>query len=209
VDPVTGLSRRQLLALALLVPVGIAASTIATVISERRQACPDERNGCSTSVAGEPIVIGVMAQGPSFREAVAAATSDRPEILGHRLHADLVNPGCSVRTSAEEARDVSDDPADFAPAAVVVTALCPAATGVAAQVLDDEGVPMVSLGEPDSATPTSEQDLVTGVPIPPPGELVERIAGALEDVAIEEGDRVVIPLTELREALVARGFLET
>jgi hypothetical protein len=201
VDPVTGLSRRQLVMLALLVPLGIVASTVATVISEHaRGACPDDRNGCSTSEAGEPVVVGLML-GPGD-----PGLSTQRTVLDRRVQVDVVRPGCSVADAAFDARDLADDPPAYPPAAVVLADLCEESLGAVALILDDEGVPSVGLGDSRVPEPSPRQHLTTQGSEVPRQVVLDRAVEAISRVAIKDGGRVVIPLSALREALLAVGF---
>ena len=207
VDPVTGLSKRQGLALALLIPLGIVASTIATVRSERGDAvCPEGvSEGCSISEAGEPVVIGVIAKDETVRGELAAATEGR-SILGHPLKADLFATGCDVRESSEAARDATDNPPDYPPAALVLVSVCEAAAVGPLQIVEDEGIPAVAYGEASGVTTPLEHHLESEQPPSGVEDLFEVFADALDEIAVRDQDRLLIPLTALREVLLSRGF---
>ena len=207
VDPVTGLSKRQATALALLIPLGIVVSTIVTFRSEHGEAvCPEGvAEGCSISEPGEPVVIGVIAEDASIRAELVSATTGR-SVLGHSLKADLFATGCDVGRSSEAARDTTDNPPYYPPAALVLVSVCEAAAIGPLQIADDEGIPAVAHGGAAGITTPLENHLEADQPTPAIEELFELFAAALEKVAVEDEGRVLIPLTALREALVAKGF---
>ncbi|MGH2711514.1 MAG: hypothetical protein ACRDH9_09965 [Actinomycetota bacterium] len=210
-DPVTGLSKRQLVAVALLIPLGIAASTIATFSSERGDpVCPEGRSeGCSISEAGEPVVIGVIADldsDTSFGEELASATRGRA-ILGHDLRVDLFDAGCDVREASAAARDTTDDPPDYPPAALVLVSLCSEAAVAPLQIVQDEGIPGVAYGDSaEVVTPLEEHLVIEETEFT--ADLTDRLTNALSEVAVRDEQRVLIPLTELREALITGGLRE-
>ncbi len=231
VDPVTGLSRRQHIALGLLIPLGIVGSTLATLVDERGDdACPDEAYECTTLELGESIVIGLVnASAPSEAWPVADLQAQHfPPIQGHPVRLDLLRPGCSAEAAAEEVRELASDPPDEPPAVLVIAAACDPAAGPMAQILSDSGITLLTLGDV-APVPTSppyhlivpELDLegqTLGVqPIGSVSHLRELIVqhaagvledaiGAIEGVAIEAGNQLLIPRTPFRDALIEEGY---
>lgn len=232
-DPVTGLSRRQLIALAAVIPLGIVASTAATAISERSDAaCPDESYECASLEPGEPVVIGLLAASDAstkwpLREAAAQGIG-RTLIGGHPVRVDLRFPGCSPEAASEDVRELASNPPDEPPAAVVVGAHCPEAAIPMAQLLSDTGTTLVSLNEV-GAVPTDppyhllapELDLqgeasgLQGIGLVSHlrdliaghvGGVLEDVIAAIDRVAILEGESLLIPRTPLRDGLVEAGY---
>ena len=221
-DPVTGLSRRQQVAIGLLIPLGIVGSTVATLVDERGDdMCPDQAYGCAALEEGEPIVIGVIRTWP---EPDLEALRFRP-IHGHPVRLDVRVPGCSARAAAADVRELASDPPDEAPAVLVIAATCDAAVVPMAQILSDSGITFVSLGEVQSVPTSPPYHLV-----PPGVDLAEQINGmgsashlrdllakqaagplehaiaAIERVVIVDEDQLLIPRTRLRDALVEVGY---
>ena len=231
VDPVTGLSRKQQIAIGLLIPLGIVGSTVATLVDERGDdVCPDETYHCATYEAGEPIVIGIVdaAATSEARPLSDLAAQPFPSIRGHPVELDLRSPGCSPEAAAQDVRDLASDPPDEPPAVLVITSACDEAVVPMAQLLSDSGVTLLTLGEA-RPVPTSpvyhlvapELDLeaeATGLqPIGTASHLrdllVQHAAGVLEDavaaieqLAILDGDRLLVPRTPLRDALIDEGY---
>ena len=231
VDPVTGLSRRQHIALGLLLPLGIVGSTVATLVDEHGDdTCPDQAYECSTLEPGEPVVIGLVdALAPAEAWPVADLQAERfPSIQGHPVELDLRRPGCSAEGAAEDVRELASDSPDEPPAVLVIAATCDAAAVPMAQVLSDSGITMLTIGEV-SPIPTAPpyhllapgldlEGQALGVqPIGSASHLRELIvghaAGVLEDVvgmiegiSILDGDRLLIPRTPLRDRLIAEGY---
>ena len=232
-DPVTGLSRRQLIALAMILPLGIAASTVATAVSENvDEACPDESYECAALKPGEPVIIGLVgASEPSLdwplREAVEQGIG-RTLIAGHAVLVDLRLPGCSAEEASQDVRELASDPSDEPPATVVVGAHCREAAVPMAQLLSDTGTTLVSLDDA-GPVPTDPAYHLTAHRLDLSGDaagvqgiglasqlrdviaghlasVLEGVALAIERVAIEDGDDLLIPRTPLRDQLVRQGF---
>ena len=225
VDPVTGLSRRQHIAIGLLIPLGIVGSTIATLVDERGDdLCPDQAYECATLESGEPIVIGVV---HTFPEPDLEAMRF-PRIQGHPVRVDVRVPGCSARAAAEDVRELASDPPDGPPAVLVIAATCDAAVVPMAQILSDSGITLVSTSEAQSAPTSPPYHLVS-----PPVDVAEQLTGlqsigsashlrdllakqaagplqhaiaAIERVAIRKDDQLLIPRTPLRDAMIAEGY---
>ena len=232
-DPVTGLSRRQQIGLAVLVPLGIVASTVATAVSENvDEACPDQSYECAALEPGEPVIVGLVAAsetsaGWPLREAIERGIGNTV-IEGHRVQVDLRFPGCDPEAASEDVRELASDPPDEPPATVVVGAHCREAAIPMAQILSDTGTTLVSLDDvgpvptdPAYHLTAHRLDLsgdaagVQGIGLA--SQLRDVIAGhlasvlegvtlAIERVAIEDGDDLLIPRTPLRDQLVRQGF---
>lgn len=210
VDPVTGLSRRQLIALGALIPLGVMASTVATFVTERVQAaCPDDRVECTGLEPGEPVVIGVLVATDadatqSLREEVADALGSHPMILGHPVSVDFRDVGCSTEEAAEAARELGSDPPDEPPSALVVADACSAAAIPVAQILSDSSVTLVTLHEvPEVPTDPEYHLSAAGLD---DAALLDRVLEAIERVAVRDGDNLLIPRRLLRDQLIAEGF---
>ena len=232
-DPVTGLSRRQAIALAILVPLGIVVSTVATAISEQVDSmCPDERYRCATLQVGEPVIIGLVAASDAstewpLKEAVEQGIGDT-YIDGHRVLIDLRLPGCDAEAASQDMRELVSDPPDEPPAAAVLSAVCPEAAVPMAQILGDTGTTLVALNEvppvptgplyhlvaPELDLPTETSGL-QGIGVASHlrqlvasrvGGVLERVAGVIARMVIRDGGRLLIPRTALRDALVREGF---
>jgi hypothetical protein len=232
VDPVTGLSRRQSIALALLIPVGVIASTVATVISEHVTApCPADEYDCTRLEAREPIVIALLdASDPStswpLREAIPDVTRTIPG--EHPVRVELFTPRCSAEAAAEDVRQLGSDPPDEPPAALVIAAACREVAVPIAQILSDRGISLVMLNDP-GPVPTDPRFLL----IAPQLDLEVQTAGlqgigivshlaelltrhiakviddasaAIEAAIIRDGDEVLIPRARLRDLLIEAGF---
>ena len=235
-DPVTGLTRRQAILLALLIPFGIAASTVATVISQDvDELCPDEKWECVEIEEGEPVVIGlVAASGASVRWPLREAVEDgigRTLIGPHAVLVDPRTPGCSAEEASDDVRELASDPPDEPPATVVMGSPCERTAPAMAQLLSDTGTTFIALNEVGPIPTAPEFHLVapetsfaadaSGVQgIGLASQLRDLIAGHLaglledvvrviEDVAIIDGNRLLIPRTPLRDALIEAGFHQT
>jgi hypothetical protein len=231
VDPVTGLSRTQQIAIGLLIPLGIVGSTVATLVDERGDdTCPDQAYECAALESGEPIVIGVIdASAPSTAWPLADLRSESfPPIQGHSIQLDVRRPGCAADAAAEDVRELASDPPDEPPAVLVLAAACDEAAVPMAQLLSDSGISLLTLGTVSPVPTSPEYHLVASAPdlraqtagLQPVGAvshlrelLVEHAAGVLEDavtaiqdVAILDEDQLLIPRTPLREALIAEGY---
>jgi hypothetical protein len=232
VDPVTGLSRRQQLALVLLIPIGIVASTAATVISERAtSACPDTLAGCAVLREEEPVLIALVdasERGTTWPLEDVAAPVEPGARSGRPARIDLFRPGCSVEAASEAVREIASDPPDEPPTVVVLAAACDAAAVPIAQVLSDDGVPVVFLNElpavptdPPFTLLAAQPDLeaqATGVQgiglashlrallVAHIDDVLGRTLAALERVTVRDGENVLIPRRPLRDALIDEGF---
>jgi hypothetical protein len=231
VDPVTGLSRTQQIAIGLLIPLGIVGSTVATLVDERGDdTCPDQAYECATLELGEPIVIGVVdASRPSESWPVSDLGSQRfPPVHGHPILLDVREPGCSAKASAEDVRELASDPPDEPPAVLVIAAACDAAAIPMAQILSDSGITLLTVGEVTSVPTAPAYHLVAPAldleaetaglqPIGSVSHLrellvqhgagvLEDVLGAIENVAIRKEDQLLIPRTPLRDALISGGY---
>ena len=233
VDPVTGLSRRQQIAIGLLIPLGIVGSTVATLVDERGDdLCPDQAYECATLEPGEPIVIGLLdAEDPPGAWPLREVQQQLPRTIeGHPIRLDARNPGCSAEAVAEDVRELASDPPDEPPAVLVVASGCHAAAVPMAQLLSDSGVTLVMLNEVDTIPTAPRYHLVARsleLSAPPVGtqaigiashlrELVaEHLAAtlretiqAIQSVMIRDGHELLVPRTALRDALLLAGFSE-
>jgi hypothetical protein len=214
VDPVTGLSRRQLIALGVLIPLGIVASTIATFVGEVvRAPCPEDRFVCAVFQPGEPIEVGLIAaaEGDDERAVLEAMERDlerEPPLLGHSIEADLRRTGCSPEAASQAGRELGSDPPDEPPSALVITYACETAIVPVAQLLSDMGTPIVVLGAPPPPIPTEpELDLAAqGFDPSDPGALVADVLGAIRRVMVQDGERLLVPGRGLLDELIALGF---
>jgi hypothetical protein len=206
VDPITGLSRRTHLALGFIVVLGIAASTVATVIDVRGEpSCPDQRYGCATFEPGESVQIGSLFQeGPAGDEGVQAALSTPPEVQGRSLRVLSFDGRCSAEAATRAAREFATDPPDGPPVVAVLADACAVAEIPVAQILSDSGITFISVREP-SDPPGSAPYYLSGS-----GRALEETAQTLvrsvAQVAVVDRGDLLIPRTQLRDALVAAGL---
>ena len=230
-DPVTGLSRRQHIAIALLIPFGIVGSTVATLVGDRgRGLCPDEAYDCATLEPGEAVVIGLVDAGdPPGAWPLQEVLDQLPRTLGgHPIHVDARSPGCSTEAAAEDVRELASDPPDEPPAVLVLAAGCEAAAVPMAQLLSDSGVTLLMLNEVATIPTAPRYHLVTRsleLAAPPVGtqalgiashfrELVaehlaavlREVVRAIEAVMIRDAEDLLVPRTPLRDALIEAGF---
>jgi hypothetical protein len=206
VDPVTGLSRRTLLALGLIVVLGIAASTVATVVDVRGEPeCPDRRYGCATFEPGEAMQIGsLFPDGLSGDSGVRAALSPLGEVQARPVRVLSFDGRCSAEAAAEAAREFASDPSDAPPVVAVLGETCPAAEIPVAQILSDSGITFISAMEPADPPGSAPYYLSgSGWSLDATAQVVMRSAA---QVAVERGGDLLIPRTQLRDALVAQGL---
>jgi hypothetical protein len=214
VDPVTGLSRRQLIALGVLIPIGIVASTVATLVGEGvRAPCPEDRFACAVFEPGEPLEVGLIAATDSDDDRAVLQEIERdlesePPLLGHPIDADLRITGCSAEAASEAARELGSDPPDEPPSALVIAEACDAAIVPTAQLLSDMGTPLVTVGAPPPPIPTGpEMDLVAeNLDAGDPGGLVTVVLDAIRRVAVQDEEELLVPGRGLRDELVASGL---
>jgi hypothetical protein len=222
-----------MIVLALLVPLGIAASTVATVVSERAEAaCPDKVDGCTTAKDGEPVIVALVdASDPStawpLREAIPESVTGM--LPGeHPVRIDLLRPRCSAEAAAHDVRELASDPPEEPPAALVIAAACDDAAVPMAQILSDREIPLVMLS-PVAPIPTDPGYLL----VAPQLDLQVQAAGlqgvgivshladlltrhvtqvlddslaAIERVVILDGHELLIPRARLRDQLIDAGF---
>jgi hypothetical protein len=198
VDPVTGFSRRSLLALALAVALGVVASTVATVIETSPDECPDAAFGCARFEPGEPLQIAAVgSSGDQGLSATVPAT-----VLGRPVRVLSFEVGCSVEEAAQAARDVATDPPDGPPFLAAISATCPQATVPVAQILDDSGITLLSTGDP-APPPLPLGFALEGLE---PASAAEAVLEVASRVAVgHEGD-LLVPRTPLRDGLLAEGL---
>jgi hypothetical protein len=196
VDPVTGFSRRSLLALGVAVALGVGASTVATLVEASRGDCPDRAYGCARFEPGEPVRIAVVVSSDG------ADLSAPAEVLGRPLRVLEFRVGCSVEDAADAARQVATDPPDGPPVLGAVASTCPQAGIPLAQILDDSGISLVA--EDPAPPPVPADFLLTG---PEPAEAAAAILEVAGRVAVESDGTVLVPRTALRDGLLARGLV--
>jgi hypothetical protein len=214
VDPVTGLSRRQLIALGVLIPLGIVASTVATFVGEGvRAPCPEDRFACSVFESGEPLEVGLIGaieldDARVALQAMERALEGAPPILGHPIEADLRITGCSPEAASEASRELGSDPPDEPPSALVIAVVCDTAIVPVAQILSDMGTPLVTVGAPPPPIPTDpELDLAaTGFDPADPGALVTVVLDAIRRVAVQDEEELLVPGRGLRDEMIASGL---
>ncbi|MGH2766508.1 MAG: hypothetical protein ACRDKA_11455 [Actinomycetota bacterium] len=215
-DPVTGFSRRALLALAGAVVVGIAAGTVATVIDAGTDdACPDPEYGCARFEPGEPVQVGALFPDDSEGlSGVSAAVRSRGTLLGRPLRVVPFDLSCSVRETAEAGREFATDPPDGPPVLAVITETCSAAEIPLAQILDDSGITLISTLHP-AETPAPLPFYLAGVgsaaeiaePIEPAAAAAaETVLDVVERVAVEHEGDLLVPRTQLRDGLLEAGL---
>ena len=210
-DPVTGLSRRQQIAIGVLIPFAIAASTVATLVDERGDdVCPDEAYDCVKLEPGEPIEIGIVDAALASEASLLSDLRAQPfaPIRGHPVELDLRSAGCSPAAAAEEVRELASDPPDEPPSVLVIATACDETAVPMAQILSDSGVTLVMLDDGLPIPTAPPYDLLA----PEPGGLeaapstLEAALDVVERLAIGNEDLLVIPRTPLRDALVAEGY---
>jgi hypothetical protein len=227
VDPVTGLSRRASLGLLAAVVVGVVGGTVAQYVAARgKPGCPDRRYGCATIEPGEPIDVGALfPTDGAGRSVVAAARPSAEIVLGHTVHVVHLDGGCSAETAAEAAREFATDPPDGPPVVAVVGGACPAAEIPAAQILSDSGItfvaalepaevpggasfylagPGVDRSEPDAVSPDVPGDIAVAGPAT--RAAVAAVLDALQRVAVAHEGDLLVPRTQLRDALLEAGL---
>jgi hypothetical protein len=200
VDPVTGFSRRSLLALGLVVALGVVASTVATVVeTSAATACPDREYGCARFEPGEPLQIAVIvseAGNLGVSTAVPAGVRGRPvRVLPFRV-------GCSVVEAARAAREIATDPPDGPPFLGAIVAACPRAALPVAQILDDSGIFLLVTGDPPFPPAPVGFSLV-GLE---PAAAAEAVIEVVERVAAEHEGSLLVPRAGLRDGLLAMGL---
>jgi hypothetical protein len=220
VDPVIGLSRRATVGLLVAVVVGVAGGTVAQYVAARgKPGCPDRRYGCAAIKPGEPIEIGALF--PDGRSVVAAARPFAGSVMDRALHVVDLDGGCSAETAAEAAREFATDPPDGPPVVAVVGEACAAAEIPVAQILSDSGITFVSVRDP-SEVPGGARFYLAGPGVGDEPDLVEAdlqpgteqaaqralaaVLAAIQQVALDHEEDLLIPRTQLRDALLQGGL---
>ncbi len=226
VDPITGLSRRALKWLGAALLIGLVASTVAAVLESRPEpGCPDHRYGCATFEHGEPVLVGALfPPGEPGLLGVRASLQARQTLRGHRLQVYSFPGRCSAEDAAEAAREFASDPPDEPPTVAVVAEACDAAEITAARILQDSGITLVSAAQPaDPPVPArfylvgpggSGSRTVTvdgtsrelGATELAAFRAAEAVLDAAWAVAVEHDGNLLIPRTQLRDALLDAGL---
>jgi hypothetical protein len=234
VEPVTGLSRRALVALGIVLVLGVVASTVATALSaDPDPGCIDAAYDCATFRAGEPVVLGVL----SNRDDVDRAVRLVAELWGHDLGGRPLrvlawDDRCTPEGGSRGARELATDSPDEPPVLAVVGATCRAAITPAAQILSDSGVTLVSISGtpvpraagrpryylglgPRPAVPLQSFEAVYAQRYGPPDpravasayttDWILRTARSLFRRTADGA--VVVPRTQLRDGLIEAGFV--
>jgi hypothetical protein len=200
VDPITGFSRRSLLALAAAVALGVVASTVATVIETSAAACPDPEYGCAAFEPGEPLQIAVVLS--SGRGDLGASAAVPATVLGRPVRVLTFRVGCSVEEAAQAARDIATDPPDGPPVLAAIAATCAAAQLPLAQILDDSGISVLLTGDP-ARPPVPVGFALEGLE---PAAAAAAVLEVTARVAVEHEGALLVPRTGLRDGLLAEGL---
>ncbi|HEV3475468.1 MAG TPA: hypothetical protein VG602_08890 [Actinomycetota bacterium] len=213
-ESITGLSRPALIALAVAVVLGVAASTVAGSIASRGQpGCPDLAYRCATFKPGEALVLGVLlpeTNGPGVEAIRQVVQRYQGSIRGRPVEVESFGSGCTPEGATNGVRELATDEPDGPPVIAVIGGACPEAAVPAAQILSDSGITLVlptSVDIPPTAGPTryALRAIPDGEPssIAAVADRILRTAGELA-IAAQDGE-VLIPRTPLRDAL-ARAF---
>jgi hypothetical protein len=200
VDPVTGFSRRSLLALAVAVALGVVASTVATVIETSAAACPDPAYGCASFEPGEPLQIAAVVSSGHGDLGVAGAVPAR--VLGRPVRVLTFRVGCSVDEAVRAARDIATDPPDGPPVLAAISATCSPAAVSVAQILDDSGISILLAGDP-YPPPVPAGFALEGLD---PAAAATAVLEVAARVAVEHEGALLVPRTRLRDGLLAEGL---
>jgi hypothetical protein len=208
-DPLTGISRRTAALLGAILVVGIAVSTVATVLESRGDpGCPREAYGCTEIQPGQPIRLGLLTVGSAGAEAeaeVGAVLEARGEtLLGLQVVIAHRGGGCTAESGAEAARELTDPPADTPHVVGSVGVACPPAMTPAAQILSDSGQVLVAASDAPLPGPAGDPGFYLGAE--GAGAAAEAILEAVGAVALWNGDNLLIPRTDLRDALLEAGL---
>ncbi|MGH2653198.1 MAG: hypothetical protein ACRDHV_02465 [Actinomycetota bacterium] len=199
-DPVTGFSRRSLLALAAAVALGVVASTVASVIETSAAACPDREYGCAGFEPDEPLQIAVVVSSGLGDLGVSASVP--ATVSGRSVVVLTFRVGCSVEEAALAARDIATDPPDGPPVLAAIAATCPAAAIPVAQILDDSGISLLAAGDP-APPPVPAGFALVGLE---PTAAAAAVLEVASRVAVEHEGALLVPRTRLRDGLLAEGL---
>jgi hypothetical protein len=208
-DPLTGISRRTAALLGAVLVVGIAVSTVATLLeSEEEPGCPSQAYGCTEIGPGQPIRVGLMTLGPGGAEALAEVgdvlDTRGATLLGHRVVVAHRGGGCTAEAGAESARELAEPPADTPHVVGAVGVGCSQAMTPAAQIFSDSGQVLVAGSEVPLPDPAGNPAFYLGAD--GAGAAAEAILDAVGTVALSEGDNLLIPRTGFRDALLEAGL---
>ncbi len=197
-DPITGLSRRSLLALGVAVALGVVVSTVATVIETSPDECPDAAFGCARFEPGEPLQIAAVgSSGDQGLSATVPAT-----VLGRPVRVLSFEIGCSVEEAAQAARDIATDPPDGPPFLAAIAATCSQAAVPLAQILDDSGISLLAAGDP-ALPPVPVGFALQGLD---PAAAATAVLEVAARVAVEHEGELLVPRTPLRDGLLGEGL---
>ncbi|HEX2025121.1 MAG TPA: hypothetical protein VHH92_01865 [Actinomycetota bacterium] len=231
-EPITGLSPRALLFLLAAVVLGVVASTVATTVAgEGQPGCPDDRYGCATFLAGEPVLVGVLTPRDDVVQAVRLAVELRgARLQGRRVRILHWNDSCTPEGGSSGARELATDAPDEPPVIGGVAATCPEAAAPAAQILSDSGIALTLLGEARLPAGTGDPRYALRPGQASPGRLeawetaytqqfgpptraavaaayaADAMLDAAATVAEERDGSLLVPRTPLRDRLLAAGF---
>lgn len=216
-------SRRTILVLTLL--LGAASVVVVVTALDRRteDPCPDDRYGCVELGPDEPLGIGVLfPEGKPGRAGVEELVRSRGEVLGHRLEMVSFDGRCSAEAAAAAAREFATQPREGPSVVAVAGESCPEAETTAARILDDSGITFVSILTPSDVPATVSFHLgwvdraaADGGPGEGPSlsgtdraafEAAGAILSAVARVAVEDGEELLVPRTQLRDALLEAGL---
>jgi hypothetical protein len=216
--PMTGRSRRAIVVLVLL--LGAAAVAVVTALGRgTEEPCPDERYGCVELSRDEPMGLGVLfPEGEPGRSGVEELVRSREQLLDHRLEVVSFDGRCSAEGAATAAREFATQPKEGPAVVAVVGESCPEAEITAARILDDSGITLVSVLTPSDVPRTVSFHLGWADPRVADGsselrgtdraafEVARTILSAVARVAVEDGEELLVPRTQLRDALLEAGL---
>jgi hypothetical protein len=215
----TGRSRRAIVVLALLLVAVAMVAVVAALGGGEEDPCPDDLYGCVELSRDEPMGLGVLfPEGKPGRSGIEELVRSREQVLGHRLEMVTFDGRCSAEEAATAAREFAAQPKEGPAVVAVVGESCPEAEVTAARILDDSGITLVSILTPSDVPHTVSFHLgwagraVADGGSGPSGtdraafEAARTILSAVSRVAVEDGDVLLIPRSQLRDALLEAGL---
>lgn len=216
-------SRRSIIVLALLLAAASVAAVVTALGRRTEDPCPDDRYGCVELGPDEPLGIGVLfPEGEPGRTGVEELVRTRGQVLDHRLEVVSFDGSCSAEAAATAAREFATQPREGPAVVAVVGESCPEAETTAARILDDSGITFVSVITPSDVPDTvsfhlgwADQPVADGGSGQGPGlagadraafEAAGTILSAVARVAVDHGDELLVPRTQLRDALLEAGL---